>query len=77
MTDSLSRSLADASATVDRVAVERGYARATELVAPALANIPDGFVSIGAMDGWTAVVPGPKASIIPADWTGRILCDED
>lgn len=56
-TKPLSAGIADTARIVDAVA--EGYAHATEALSATLARIPDGCIAVGAMDGFTAVVPAP------------------
>lgn len=56
-----------ALATAQINAVAAAYARATDLVRPLMRDIPDGHIAVGAMDGWTAVVPRPVIKARPTD----------
>ena len=60
MLDTPADVLALAAAQIDTVAA--AYARATEIVRPLLRNVPDGTIAVGAMDGWTVVLPGHQDS---------------
>lgn len=53
----LSRSIADVADAVERQAVAEGYADASRFVRPLMRSLPDGHIAVGAMDGWTALVP--------------------
>ncbi|MCG5241879.1 hypothetical protein ACIU1J_19565 [Azospirillum doebereinerae] len=63
MLDAPADRIALATAQLDAVAA--AYARATEIVRPLMGDIPDGHIAVGAMDGWTAVIPKP--GFPPAD----------
>lgn len=55
----LSQSIADVADTVERKAIAMGYADASRFVRPLMRDVPDGRIAVGAMDGFTALIPAP------------------
>lgn len=55
----LSRSIADVADTAERQAIAEGYADASRFVRPLMRDLPDGRIAVGAMDGFTVVIPKP------------------
>ncbi|MBY6265559.1 hypothetical protein EI613_27095 [Azospirillum sp. 412522] len=53
----LSQSIGDLADVFERQAVAEGYADASRFIRPLMRNLPDGRIAVGAMDGWTALVP--------------------
>lgn len=51
--------------------VADAYAQASDLLAVPLRRIPDGSILVGAMDGWTTVVPALDAELARVDRTQR------
>jgi len=63
----LSQSITEVAGIVEAVAIAEGYADASNLLRPLMRDIPDGHIAVGAMDGWTAVVPRPVIKARPTD----------
>lgn len=55
----LSQSIVSAADAADRLMIADGYAAASQLLRPLMRDVPDGRIAVGAMDGWTAIVPQP------------------
>jgi len=53
----LSQAIAETADVFERQAVAEGYADASRFVRPLMQGLPDGRIAVGAMDGWTALVP--------------------
>lgn len=55
----LSQSIADVAGAVERQAIAEGCADASRFVRPLMRDLPDGHIAVGALDGFTAVIPKP------------------
>lgn len=55
----LSEGIADVADAVERQAIAEGYADASRFLRPLMNGLPDGRIAVGAMDGFTTLLPAP------------------